>query len=66
MARLVKHERSQPYLIQEAKLPIVICACGLSKNKPHCDGSHKKTQGEKPGEIFVYDDAGRVAAKTEY
>jgi len=26
----------------------------------------KHERGEKPGEIYIYDDAGRVAAKTEY
>lgn len=33
---------------------IHICACGLSKHKPFCDGSHKKTQGESQGKACCY------------
>ena len=46
MARLVKHEMNAPIKIDEgqAKFPIWICACGLSKNKPFCDGSHKRVE----------------------
>jgi len=62
MARLVKHERNKPYRItpEEVKGPIWLCACGLSKNKPYCDSSHKKILDEQPGEVYVYDDQGRV------
>ena len=66
MARLVKHEQNGPYEIAKGEFPLYICACGLSKNKPYCDGSHKQTQGESSGEIYVYGDDGRVEMKTEY
>jgi len=31
-----------------------ICACGLSQNKPYCDGHHRLTRDEEPGKIYVY------------
>jgi len=68
MPRLVKHERSAPYRIDEgqAKFPIWICGCGLSKNKPYCDGSHKKSRDEATDGVYVYDNQGRVKVETEY
>jgi len=32
--------------------------CGLSKNQPFCDGSHKKTRDEEEGKIYEYDAEG--------
>jgi CDGSH-type Zn-finger protein len=67
MARMVRHEKNAPYEVPEGtELPLYICACGLSKNKPFCDGSHKKTRDENPTDVYVYDDNGRARVKTEY
>ena len=43
------------------------CKCGLSKNQPYCDGSHKMTLSEDPGKLYWYDDAGtRHEVKESY
>ncbi|MGH7949653.1 MAG: CDGSH iron-sulfur domain-containing protein [Candidatus Binataceae bacterium] len=67
MARMVRHERNNPYEVPEGtELPIYICACGLSKNKPFCDGTHKKTRDEEAGQVYAYDENGRVKVITQY
>lgn len=57
MPRLVKRTPAEPtkFLIdgQEKWL----CKCGMSKNQPYCDGSHKLARGEDPGKLYWYDDA---------
>ena len=61
MARLVKHAENGPYEVPEGtELPIYVCGCGLSKNKPFCDGSHKKTRAEAAGEVYEYDENGNA------
>jgi CDGSH-type Zn-finger protein len=67
MARLIRHDLNHPYEIAEGtELPLYICGCGLSKNKPFCDGSHKKTRDEEAGDTYLYDDAGRVRVVKQY
>lgn len=67
MARMVKHERNGPYEIPEGtELPVWICGCGLSKNKPFCDGSHKRTRDEASGELYAYDETTRVKIEKQY
>lgn len=67
MARMIRHEKNAPYEIPEGtELPAYICGCGLSKNKPFCDGTHKRTRDEAAGEVYIYDDNGRVQVKNQY
>ena len=67
MARLIKHDAQSPTIIKEGDKTIAICICGLSSNKPYCDGSHAKTRDEEKDKIYVYDSAGnRVEIIKQY
>lgn len=64
MARLVRHDRTDPVKIDPATWPrdalgnlknISICACGISATFPFCDGAHKTCRGETPGRLYQYD-----------
>ena len=43
-----------PAVLSAAK-PVFICACGITKNFPFCDGSHKGCKGEEPEAVYRYD-----------
>lgn len=57
MSRIVLHERDKPYIVKVGDKEVHICACGLSENKPYCDGHHMKTVDED-GKVYVYDHNG--------
>jgi CDGSH-type Zn-finger protein len=56
MARLVKRFRNKPYAVTIGGETQYICGCGLSANQPFCDGTHKITRTETPGQLCWYDD----------
>jgi len=59
MARLVEHDAKEPMEIKPQKRSVWVCACGISRNFPICDGSHRKVRDEPPGELVRYDADGR-------
>lgn len=61
MAREVTHEAEGPALLDGEDLEeqggtIAACQCGLSDNKPFCDGSHNATADEEDGVVYKYED----------
>lgn len=58
MSRLIRHDAQGPALIQAGENTIAVCQCGLSANKPFCDGSHTRTRDEQPGATYAYDAGG--------
>jgi len=55
MPRLVRFEGNGPIRIDPQDKPVFICACGLTRTFPFCDGTHKACKGEEPGKVYVYD-----------
>ena len=35
-------DRNEPYVVDETAGKKAICACGLSANRPYCDGTHAR------------------------
>ncbi|MCL4420632.1 MAG: CDGSH iron-sulfur domain-containing protein [Candidatus Thermoplasmatota archaeon] len=65
MSRLVLHERNRPYIVKVGEQELHLCGCGLSENKPYCDGHHKLTLDEKDG-TFFYDSEGKRVKMTNF
>lgn len=58
MARKVIKALQEPFEIKPQSESVWICLCGLSKNQPFCDGTHKKTTAEAEGKVYEYDEQG--------
>jgi CDGSH-type Zn-finger protein len=57
MRKVVKSDK-KPLEIEPQEKSVWICMCGLSKNQPYCDGSHKTVVSEEDGKVYEYDSSG--------
>ena len=57
MRRVIKSDK-QPFEIKPQEKSVWICMCGLSRDQPFCDGSHKTVTDEEDGKTYEYDGQG--------
>jgi CDGSH-type Zn-finger protein len=60
MSRVVISNAKAPAEVKVGSESKWMCMCGLSKNKPLCDGSHKQANDEEEGKLYRYVDGKRV------
>lgn len=54
MPRLILNHANKPFKIVPSERAVWICQCGLSQNKPFCDGSHIRTRNEEIDCTYYY------------
>ena len=65
MTRVTRHDEKKPEIITVDNESRAICMCGLSKNKPLCDGSHREIMDEEKGKLYEYTNGKRIEVKVE-
>ncbi|MGM0605452.1 MAG: CDGSH iron-sulfur domain-containing protein [Halobacteriota archaeon] len=72
MSRDVRHTATEPIRLDETDIDpeygdIAICQCGLTDDRPFCDGSHRLTETEAEGVVYRYEgDERREIKSIEY
>ncbi|WP_372911944.1 CDGSH iron-sulfur domain-containing protein [Salinigranum sp.] len=71
MSREVTHTADRPYRltpddIDEKYGDVAVCLCGLSEDRPFCDGSHNQAEGEEEGVRYKYVDGERRVVELTY
>ena len=60
MSRLISTDATGPVEVKVGGESKWICACGLSMNKPFCDGAHRACAGEVAGKVYRYENGKRI------
>lgn len=59
MTRIVPHSATGPLAVPKTAAAgdaLYVCRCGLSASPLGlCDGSHKATRDEQPGQVYLYE-----------
>lgn len=58
MPRRITLSATGPIRIDPQDKPVFVCGCGLTRNYPFCDGTHKTCKDEEEGKVYEYDEQG--------
>ena len=57
MTRIIEQSETSPIAVAKDSVPgshIHVCRCGLTRNAPLCDGSHRVARNETAGSLVRY------------